>query len=420
MKNIYTISTASAVTFDTAEAVNVETAKNVHIETAEAVRAGHPDKLCDQIADALLDEYLRGDPSSRVALEVMATENLITIGGEVTSNADVDYSEVVNEVIRSIGYKHDDLVSHSSENMMLRAIVKQQSPDIAQAVDDHYMDLGAGDQGVMVGYATNETASMMPRAYTIAQRICRLLDEEAKVNPMFGVDGKAQVSLIYEGDEVFVHTIVVSVQHAANAGEEKLRGKVTELVKLAAGRADMWRDEAKLLINPSGRFVVGGLAADTGMTGRKLAVDMYGPTVRMGGGALSGKDATKVDRSGAYAARWVAKSLVTAGLCQRCEVQVAYAIGEPWPVCMTINSFNTGKVPDERLSEIANFVFDLRPAAIIRSFGLTRPLYRPLSIYGHFGRSDLYLPWEHVGITMVRELRYMANESVNHAKVQYQ
>ena len=370
--------------------------RQTRLVTAEAVRRGHPDKLCDQIADAILDAHLSYDPNARVAVEVMATAGNITIAGEVTSRASVNYEKIVLGVIQQIGYKWADLCESEDDELNIDVAVHDQSPDIAAAVEGRYpdSDQGAGDQGIMVGYATDETSAKMPRAVIIAQRICRLLDEEAAHTPWLGVDGKAQVSLKYEDDRVYVHTIVVSVQHAPNAPEDKLRDLVTQAVYQAVGRADMWDANSKLLVNPSGRFVLGGPAADTGMTGRKLAVDQYGPIVHIGGGALSGKDATKVDRSGAYAARWIARNLVAAKLCRECEVQLVYAIGIAYPISLTVNTFGTGAKPDGELAKLVWRVFDLRPAAIINRLKLTTPNYSLVSVYGHFGRMDLNLPWE--------------------------
>ena len=370
--------------------------KQKRLVTAEAVRRGHPDKLCDQIADAILDAHLSYDPNARVAVEVMATAGSITVAGEVTSRADVNYEKIVLDVIQQIGYKWADLCEDEHDDLDIHIAVHDQSPDIAAAVDGRFpdSDQGAGDQGIMVGYATNETFSMMPRSFVIAQRICRLLDEEAAHTPWLGVDGKAQVSLEYEGDQVSVHTIVVSVQHASNAPEDKLRDLVTQVVYQAVGRADMWQSTSKLLVNPSGRFVLGGPAADTGLTGRKLAVDQYGPVAHIGGGALSGKDASKVDRAGAYAARWIARNLVAAKLCSQCEVSIVYAIGVCHPVGITVNAFGTGIKPDDELAKLVWRVFDLRPAAIIKRLKLNTPSYSLVSVYGHFGRTDLNLPWE--------------------------
>jgi len=370
--------------------------RQTRLVTAEAVRRGHPDKLCDQIADAILDAHLSYDPNARVAVEVMATAGNITVAGEVTSRASVNYEKIVLGVIQQIGYKWADLCESEDDELNIDVAVHDQSPDIAAAVEGRYpdSDQGAGDQGIMVGYATDETSAKMPRAVIIAQRICRLLDEEAAHTPWLGVDGKAQVSLKYEDDRVYVHTIVVSVQHAPNAPEDKLRDLVTQAVYQAVGRADMWDANSKLLVNPSGRFVLGGPAADTGMTGRKLAVDQYSPIVHIGGGALSGKDATKVDRSGAYAARWIARNLVAAKLCRECEVQLMYAIGIAYPIGLTVNTFGTGAKPDGELAKLVWRVFDLRPAAIITHLKLTTPSYSLVSVYGHFGRLNLNLPWE--------------------------
>ena len=370
--------------------------KQNRLVTAEAVRRGHPDKFCDQVADAILDAHLSYDPNARVAVEVMATAGSITIAGEVTSRAEVNYEQIVAGVMHQIGYRWQDLCEDERDELDINVAVHEQSPDIAVAVNGRFPDstLGAGDQGIMYGYATDETQARIPRAFLIAQRICMLLDEETAHTSWLGVDGKAQVSLKYEGDRVFVHTIVVSVQHAPNAPEDQLRDLVTQIVYQAVGRADMWNVNSKLLINPSGRFVLGGPAADTGLTGRKLAVDQYGPIAHIGGGALSGKDATKVDRSGAYAARWIARNLIAAKLCRECEVQLVYAIGVAYPVGLTINSFGTGTMPDSELAKLVWRVFDLRPAAIIDRLKLTRPSYSLVSVYGHFGRMDLNLPWE--------------------------
>ena len=370
--------------------------KQKRLVTAEAVRRGHPEKLCDQIADAILDAHLSYDPSARVAVEVMATAGNIIVAGEVTSRADVNYEKTVLDVIQQIGYKWADLCEDEHDDLDIHIAVHEQSPDIAAAVNGRYpdSDQGAGDQGIMVGYATDETSAKMPRVFVIAQRICRLLDEEVAHTPWLGVDGKAQVSLKYEDDRVYVHTVVVSVQHSPNAPEDKLRDLVTQAVYQAVGRADMWQPTSKLLVNPSGQFVLGGPAADTGLTGRKLAVDQYGPVAHIGGGALSGKDASKVDRSGAYAARWIARNLVAAKLCSQCEVSIVYAIGVCYPVGITVNTFGTGMKPDDELAKLVWRVFDLKPSAIIKRLKLNTPSYSLVSVYGHFGRADLNLPWE--------------------------
>ena len=370
--------------------------RQTRLVTAEAVRRGHPDKFCDQIADAILDAHLSYDPNARVAVEVMATAGNINIAGEITSRADVNYGQIVDSVIRQVGYRRADLCEEELDSLDIYVNIHDQSPDIAAAVDGRYpdSDLGAGDQGIMVGYATDETHARMPLAFIIAQRICQLLDEEAVHIPWLGADGKAQVSLKYEGDRVYVHTIVVSVQHAPNAPEDKLRELVARVVHQAIGRPGMWNAASTLMVNPSGRFVLGGPAADTGLTGRKLAVDQYGPIAHIGGGALSGKDASKVDRSGAYAARWIARNLVAAKLCSQCEVSIVYAIGVCHPVGITVNTFGTGMKPDEELAKLVWRAFDLKPSAIIDRLKLTTPSYSLVSVYGHFGRMDLNLPWE--------------------------
>ncbi len=370
--------------------------KQTRIVTAEAVRRGHPDKFCDQIADAILDAHLTADPNARVAVEIMATAGNIIIGGEVSSRADVEYGQIVDDVIRRVGYRWEDLREEGSDNLDIYVNVHEQSPDIAAAVDGPLpdSDLGAGDQGIMIGYATNETYEKMPLAFIIAQRICRLLDEEAVRTHWLGVDGKAQVSLKYEGDQVHVHTIVISVQHAPGTPEDTIRYLVTQIAHQAVGREDLWDSSSRLLVNPSGRFVLGGPAADTGLTGRKLAVDQYGPVAHIGGGALSGKDPTKVDRSGAYAARWIARNLVAAKLCAECEVSIVYAIGVCHPVGVTVDTFGTGLKSDEELAKLVWRVFDLRPSALIQRLKLTTPGYSLISVYGHFGRTDLDLPWE--------------------------
>ena len=369
--------------------------KQTRLVTAEAVRRGHPDKLCDQIADAILDAHLSCDPNARVAVEVMATAGAIIVAGEVTSRADVNYEETILGVLQQIGYKWADLCERD-DDLTIEVAIHDQSPDIAAAVDGRYpdSDQGAGDQGIMVGYATDETFEKMPRAVIIAQRICQLLDEETVHTSWLGVDGKAQVSLKYEGDRVYIHTIVVSVQHEPNVSEDMLRALVTRVVYQAVGQADMWEATSRLLVNPSGRFVLGGPVADTGLTGRKLAVDQYGPIAHIGGGALSGKDASKVDRSGAYAARWIARNLVAARLCRQCEVSLVYAIGVCCPVGITVNTFGTGIKPDDVLAKLVRRVFDLNPSAIIKRLKLKTPSYSMISVYGHFGRTDLNLPWE--------------------------
>ena len=357
--------------------------------TAEAVRAGHPDKFCDQLADMLLDEYLRGDPNTRAAIEVMATDGKILVAGEVTSQAGVDAESVLQRLCAEVGYTMEELSADGSLSLEVR--LNQQSPDIAQAVGAGDK-LGAGDQGIMVGYATDETPERMPLPVVLAQGICRRLDESRL--PWLKPDGKAQVTVLYQDDvPVAVSTVVVSVQHDTDVPVETIRREVKERIRRVIPEKYL-RPGTRLLINPSGRFVLGGPAADTGLTGRKLAVDAYGPAAHIGGGALSGKDPTKVDRTGAYAARWAAKSLVNAGLAKRCEVQIAYAIGRAVPVSVDVDTFGTGIVPDSVLCKAVRRTFDLTPAALIRELKLRCSMYTPLAVYGHFGRMDVNPPWE--------------------------
>ena len=366
---------------------------NCRLVTAEAVRAGHPDKFCDQLADRLLDEHLKGDPNTRAAIEVMAADGKVLVAGEVTSKASVDVERVLKQLCAEVGYTMDELSTDGSLSLEVR--LNSQSPDIAQAVGEGDK-LGAGDQGIMVGYATDETPERMPLPVVLAQKLCRGLDESRI--PWLKPDGKAQVTVLYQDDApVAVSAIVVSVQHDADVSVETIRKTVKEEVIRKVIPEKYLRPGTRLLINPSGRFVLGGPAADTGLTGRKLAVDAYGPVAHIGGGSFSGKDSTKVDRTGAYAARWVAKSIVDAGLAKRCEVQLAYAIGRELPVSVEVATFGTGIVPDEVLCRAVRRTFDLRPATLIRELKLRCPMYAPLAVYGHFGRADINPPWEETG-----------------------
>ena len=366
---------------------------NCRLVTAEAVRAGHPDKFCDQLADRLLDEHLKGDPNTRAAIEVMAADGKVLVAGEVTSKASVDVERMLKQLCAEVGYTMDELSTDGSLSLEVR--LNSQSPDIAQAVGEGDK-LGAGDQGIMVGYATDETPERMPLPVVLAQKLCRGLDESRI--PWLKPDGKAQVTVLYQDDvPVAVSAIVVSVQHDADVSVETIRKTVKEEVIRKVIPEKYLRPGTRLLINPSGRFVLGGPAADTGLTGRKLAVDAYGPVAHIGGGSFSGKDSTKVDRTGAYAARWVAKSIVDAGLAKRCEVQLAYAIGRELPVSVEVATFGTGIVPDEVLCRAVRRTFDLRPATLIRELKLRCPMYAPLAVYGHFGRADINPPWEETG-----------------------
>ena len=369
-------------------------------KTAESVRRGHPDKLCDLIADSILDECLRHDRYSRCACEVMATKGKIFVCGEITCAAKINIRSVVREVLRKVGY--------NPMKFIVFVYVHRQSPDIAGGVDsalevrdgsseDVFASTGAGDQGTVYGYATRETWTRLPVPVVFANEICKGLDDAMHDGTIRGVgpDGKAQVTVAYEdGKPVSAKNIVVSVQHDADKDLEELRREIiSEVLYPILDRFDFPKD-VEILINPSGRFVEGGPAADTGLTGRKLMVDTYGGLAAHGGGAFSGKDPTKVDRSAAYAARWVAKTVVAAGLAKRCQIQLAYAIGVARPVSVLVETFGTGTVADEVLEKAVRKTFDLRPTAIIRDLGLQKPIYRQLAAYGHMGREDLGVLWE--------------------------
>ena len=381
--------------------------KTTRLVTAESVRAGHPDKFCDQVADAILDAHLRLDPNARVAVEVFATAGKIIVGGEITSKAKVSYDKIVAGVINRIGYTMEDLCENPHDLLELEVCLHEQSPDISAAVSKTGLDtgdagdadkaLGAGDQGIMVGYAASETAEYMPLPVVLAHRICRRLDELKPTIPWLGADGKAQVTVAYENDvSVAVTAVVVSLQHDAGIDQKSIRRFIGKEVLGKVLPRELLKEDTSILINPSGKFVLGGPAADAGLTGRKLAVDQYGPVAHIGGGALSGKDPTKVDRSGAYAARWVAKNIVAAGMAKRCEVQIAYAIGKSEPVSVTVDTFGTGVISDSRIEASVKAVFDLTPAGIIRDLKLNRPIYSRLARYGHFGRTELELSWEEI------------------------
>ena len=369
--------------------------KNIRLVTAESVRAGHPDKFCDQVADAILDAHLRQDPNARVAVEVFATAGKIVVGGEVTSKAEVDCGRIVADAIDRIGYTMCDLCEDSHDPLELEIRIHDQSPDLSAAVGA--ANLGAGDQGIVVGYATNETDEYLPLPVVLAHRICKRLDELKPQTPWLGADGKAQVTVAYENDvSVAVTAVVVSLQHDAEMDRKGIRRFIGKEVLGKVLPRELLKEDTSIFVNPSGKFTLGGPAADTGLTGRKLAVDQYGPVAHIGGGALSGKDPTKVDRSGAYAARWVAKNIVAAGMAKRCEVQIAYAIGKSEPVSVTVDTFGTGVVSDSRIEAAVKAVFDLTPAGIIRDLKLNRPIYSKLACYGHFGRTELELPWEEI------------------------
>ena len=373
--------------------------KNIRLVTAESVRAGHPDKFCDQVADAILDAHLRQDLNARVAVEVFATAGKIVVGGEITSKAEVDCSRIVADTIDRIGYTMGDLCEDPYDQMELEIRIHDQSPDISNAVGKTQPGavIGAGDQGIVVGYATNETEEYLPLPVVLAHRICKRLDELKPTTPWLGADGKAQVAVAYENDvPVAVTAVVVSLQHDAEIDQKSIHRFIGKEVLGKVLPRELLKEDTSILVNPSGKFVLGGPAADTGLTGRKLAVDQYGPVAHIGGGALSGKDPTKVDRSGAYAARWVAKNIVAAGMAKRCEVQIAYAIGRSEPVSIMVDSFGTGVISDSRIEAAVKADFDLTPTGIIHELRLNRSIYSKLACYGHFGRAELELPWEEI------------------------
>lgn len=368
--------------------------KQVQFLTAESVRAGHPDKFCDQIADRILDMYLTRNPKAHVAVEVMATQGKVLVSGEATKVSPRLIEKAVKCVIKRVGYGPEEFGLPEGVCMDCEFRIHEQSSDIAQAVKGKE-ELGAGDQGIVIGYATDETTQFLPLPLVLSHAICRSLDEIQENVPWMKPDGKAQVTVRYVGDEpTFVDTVVVSVQHDESVPQEQIQEFVENKVVRKVIPEHCLLSLTKILVNPSGRFVKGGPAADTGLTGRKLAVDQYGPFARCGGGALSGKDPTKVDRSGAYAARWIAKNIVATGLAKRCEVQIAYAIGVAKPVQVSVDTFGTGRVNDRLVADAVEKVFDLRPAAMIDALELRRPIYQSLAVYGHFGRKELDLPWE--------------------------
>ena len=377
--------------------------------TSESVTEGHPDKICDNISDAVLDAIMAQDPNSRVACETAITTGLVLVMGEITTNASVDFQSVVRDTIREIGYDHSDKGFDCNTCGVIVALDKQ-SADIAMGVDkaleakENQMTdadieaIGAGDQGMMFGYACNETEEYMPYPIALAHKLTKKLTDVRKDGtlPYLRADGKSQVTVEYDenGKAVAIDAVVISTQHAEEISQEQIHEDIRKYVIDPVIPQDMVNEDTKYFINPTGRFVIGGPNGDSGLTGRKIIVDTYGGWARHGGGAFSGKDCTKVDRSAAYAARYVAKNIVAAGLADKCEIQLSYAIGVAQPTSVRVDTFGTGKLDEIRLVEIVRENFDLRPAGIIKMLDLRRPIYKQTAAYGHFGRNDLNLPWE--------------------------
>lgn len=376
--------------------------------TSESVTEGHPDKICDQLSDAVLDACLEQDPRSRVACEVATKTGFVMFLGEITTRASINYDELARKVLLEIGYD-DSAKGFDGNTCGVQVAIARQSGDIAMGVDksleskagqmtdEEVNGIGAGDQGMMFGYACNETPELLPLPIYLAHKLTRRLAEVRKEGTLSWLrpDGKSQVTVEYSyGQPKRVDTVLISTQHAPEISQEDIRKSLIEHVITPVLPEEMVDDEMKIYINPTGRFVIGGPMGDSGLTGRKIIVDTYGGMGRHGGGCFSGKDPTKVDRSAAYAARWAAKNVVAAGLADRCEIQVAYAIGVSHPLSVNVETFGTGRIPDEQIAELIDEYFDLRPGAIIRDLDLRRPIYRQVAAYGHFGRDDLDLPWE--------------------------
>ena len=372
--------------------------------SSESVTEGHPDKVCDQISDGILDAILAKDKNARVACESLVSTGMVVITGEISTDAYVDFTQVVRETLKDIGYVQGVQVGFEADSVAVISAIKEQSPDIAMGVDrfkeagtEELDAFGAGDQGIMFGYACNETKELMPLPISLAHRLSKKLSDVRKDGTLTYLrpDGKTQVTVEYQdGAPVRLENIVVSTQHDADADLDTIRKDIEKYV-IDPVVADKWMDEnTKIYINPTGRFVEGGPVADAGLTGRKIIVDTYGGYARHGGGAFSGKDPTKVDRSAAYAARYVAKNLVAAGVCDKCEIGLSYAIGIAKPLSVYVESYGTSELTDNEIEDLVHEVFDLRPAAIIRDLDLLRPIYKDVAAYGHFGREDVKAPWE--------------------------
>ena len=380
--------------------------------TSESVTEGHPDKIADQISDGILDAILAQDPTARVACETVVNTGLVVLVGEITTSAVVDYQQVARDTIRKIGYT-DRKYGYDADSVAVLVSLDKQSPDIAMAVDDaletrgQSEEFGAGDQGLMFGYATNETESYMPLPIDLSHKLAYQLAKVRKEKQLdyLGPDGKVQVTIEYTPEHQVkrIDTIVVSTQHDEEISQEQIRKDVLEYVVKPVVPAELLDDETRYFINPTGKFVIGGPVGDSGLTGRKIIVDTYGGYARHGGGAFSGKDSTKVDRSASYAARYIAKNVVAAGLADKCEIQLAYAIGVAQPVSIAVDTFGTNHVPEEKIIEVIRKEFRLTPKGIIETLNLRRPIYQQTAAYGHFGRTDIELPWEQ--LNKVEELK---------------